>query len=215
MTEIKGWINELIINGLIREYIVEEKSYWIVTGWHKHQRIDKPTYRHPLPQSEFKKIEDNSMTIRRDIDDGTLRAPQPVNATSPTEWNGMEVNICEVETSLVDVFESNLLARSTHEIFKHWQTVLNHPKAKFDRKRQRPLKQALELGYSVADLKLAINGCKLTPYNMGKNESCQIYDDINLIFRDADHIDRFIRNAAITDITGDDSAMNNLMAGGI
>ena len=82
INEIKSWINELIIHGLIHEYIAEEKPYWIVTGWRKHQRIDKPTYRHPLPQSELKKIEDNSTNIRRGIDDVTSSAPQPVDDSS-------------------------------------------------------------------------------------------------------------------------------------
>ncbi|MFT4059801.1 MAG: hypothetical protein QM652_09650 [Legionella sp.] len=62
--EIKKWVNELIQNELIREYVIDGKSYWIVTGWKNHQRIDRPTYRYPLPQSELKKIEDNSTIIR-------------------------------------------------------------------------------------------------------------------------------------------------------
>ena len=31
--EIKRWIAELISNGLVREYAVESKTYWLVTGW--------------------------------------------------------------------------------------------------------------------------------------------------------------------------------------
>ncbi|MCX7119892.1 MAG: hypothetical protein NTZ86_08560, partial [Legionellales bacterium] len=65
--EIKQWINELINNELVREYTIDTKAYWIVTGWKKHQRIDKPTPRHPLPQSDLKKIEDNSTIIRGDL----------------------------------------------------------------------------------------------------------------------------------------------------
>src|SRR3990167_10707587 len=67
--EIKRWVSELIANDLLREYSVDDKSYWIVTGWEKHQRIDKPTYRHPLPLSALKKIEDTSSNIRRALDD--------------------------------------------------------------------------------------------------------------------------------------------------
>ena len=56
VAEIKAWVLELISNGLLRAYVVEEKSYWIVTGWKRHQKIDKPTYRYPLPLSELKEI---------------------------------------------------------------------------------------------------------------------------------------------------------------
>ena len=53
----------------------------------------------------------------------------------------------------------------------------------------------MKLGYSIDDLKLAINGCAVTPFNRGENERNQRYDDLELILRDASHIDRFIHNA--------------------
>ncbi len=197
--DIKKWITELIFNGLIREYIIEEKTYWIVTGWKQHQRIDRPTYRHPLPQSELKEIRDNSMSTRRHEGDNSSKILRVIDEASPTEWKGMEgigkeVNICEVETSPVHGSEPNLSA-NTQEIFNHWLSVMNHPRAKLDNKRRRRIAQALKLGFSVAELKQAIDGCSMTPHNMGKNEGNQIYDDISLIFRDAEHIERFINNA--------------------
>lgn len=213
--EIKQWINELINNSLIREYIVDAKAYWLVTGWKKHQRIDKPTYRHPLPQSDLKKIEDNSTTIRQDIDECSSMNTRLIDDNSSTEWKGMdrigrEKEIGEVETSPSNVSESNLLA-STQELFNYWQTKMNHPHAKFDANRKRKVAQALKL-YSVEDLKKAIDGCSLTPYNMGKNDGGHVYDDISLIFRDADHIERFMSNAEA--ITGHGAnSTDDLMAG--
>ena len=56
IAEVKQWIIELIQQGLLREYTVEEKSYWVVTGWKNHQKIDKPTYRYPYPQTELRII---------------------------------------------------------------------------------------------------------------------------------------------------------------
>jgi len=44
------WIDELIDNGLVIEYTVDGVDYWKVTGWKKHQRIDQPTFRYPLPE---------------------------------------------------------------------------------------------------------------------------------------------------------------------
>lgn len=46
--QVESCIKELISVGLIMEYEIENKRYWLVTGWH-HQRIEKPNYRHPLP----------------------------------------------------------------------------------------------------------------------------------------------------------------------
>lgn len=80
-------------------------------------------------------------------------------------------------------------------VFEHWQTVFNHPQAKLDDKRKRYIRQALKSGYTVIQLKQAIDGCSRTPHNIGQNDRGQVYDGIHVIFRDADQIDRFIRNA--------------------
>jgi 5-methylcytosine-specific restriction endonuclease McrA len=77
-------------------------------------------------------------------------------------------------------------------VFEHWRKVMNHPKAALDEKRKALINKNLKL-YSVDDLKLAIDGCSKTPFNMGLNDSNTRYDDLSLILRDADHIDRFIR----------------------
>ena len=176
---IKTSINELIKNGLIREYTVEGKSYWIVTGWGSHQRIDRPTYRYPTPESSLKTIVDNSTTTRRELIEASQSTLRIVDESSTTEWNGMDrngkdLNIGEVETSPCDISDSTLSA--SNQVFQHWQTVMNHPHAKLDKKRKGKIKQALKLGYSVADLKQAIDGCAKTPFNMGKNDNGQRYE---------------------------------------
>jgi hypothetical protein len=47
-TQIKSMITELVTSGLLEEYEVLGVRYWQVTGW-KHQKIDQPTFKHPLP----------------------------------------------------------------------------------------------------------------------------------------------------------------------
>lgn len=42
-------IVEMIEQGLVREYEVDGETYWIITGWAKHQYPWKPHYRYPLP----------------------------------------------------------------------------------------------------------------------------------------------------------------------
>jgi hypothetical protein len=179
-SQITEWVNELILHKLLHEYVVENKSYWIITGWKKHQRIDKPTYRHPPP-------------LNINIPELSLSTTRLVAETSPTEGKGMEGKGMEIITS-----ENNILFSSSHEVMEiyiHWQNTMQRPRAKLDAKRKSKITQALKLGYTVGELKEAIEGCKKTPFNMGKNEAGQRYDDIELILRDAMHIDRFISNA--------------------
>ncbi|HAU1183359.1 TPA: hypothetical protein JBI17_11530 [Legionella pneumophila] len=217
IAEIKSLVEELISNNLLIEYEVDGKNYWLVTGWKKHQKIDKPTYRHPLPLSSKSDlvqgaIGENSAITLGEIDNESTAPPRKV-ATKEKEKKINERNkICEVKTSPVEAIDTGS-SIFVQEIFKHWQTTMNHPKAKLDRKRQNIIKAALKLGYTPTELKEAINGCANTPHNMGKNDRNQIYDDISLIFRDADHIERFINNANEYSTWHGVQSTDDLMAG--
>ena len=200
--EIKHWVSELMHYGLIREYAVEDNLYWMVSGWSSHQKIDKPTYRYPLPQSDLMLVSrdskqlilvDDPMSIRQMVCDSSKNSSLVV-ATKEKKGKEKEKKkyIGEVKTSPLFLSESNLFACT--QIFQHWQAVMNHPKAKLDKKRQCKITQALQ-SYSILELKLAIDGCAKTPYNMGVNDKNQCYDDIELILRDASHIERFMSNA--------------------
>lgn len=79
-------------------------------------------------------------------------------------------------------------------IFNHWKNILNHPKAKLDDKRKKLIRSALKLGYTESELIQAITGCAKSPYHMGADgKNTTVYDDIELILRDAKHIDQFLK----------------------
>ena len=78
-------------------------------------------------------------------------------------------------------------------LFAYWQEIHNHKRAKLDLSRKKKIKARLKDGYSVEEIKMAIEGCKLSAHHMGKNENGTIYDDIELICRDSKHIDSFIK----------------------
>lgn len=60
--DIGAMVNELVSAGLLTEYEVDGQKYWLVTGW-KHQKIDKPSKKYPLPAS------DDSPRVRRKVAD--------------------------------------------------------------------------------------------------------------------------------------------------
>lgn len=99
--DIKKWIDELITNNLIREYVVDGQSYWIITGWKKHQRIEKPTYCHPLPQSELKKISDNLVTVPRALGDYSTTVPKPLDDNSTSSRRELDERSTMVMNILV------------------------------------------------------------------------------------------------------------------
>jgi uncharacterized phage protein (TIGR02220 family) len=79
--EIQTMVDELISADLLEQYTVTGKDYWLVTGWHKHQKIDRPTYRHPLPDGVTTPLE--STKPQRELDEGSAGAHPR---------NGMESN---------------------------------------------------------------------------------------------------------------------------
>lgn len=62
-------------------------------------------------------------------------------------------------------------------------------------KEWRLCKARMQEGYTVEELKLAIDGCHKTPHNLGHNEANQKYLGLALILRDASQVDRFMANA--------------------
>lgn len=77
-------------------------------------------------------------------------------------------------------------------VFDYWKQVMLHPKAIMDSKRKRAIEARLHDGYTVEQIKLAIDGCKASEFHQGANDRQQIYDDIELICRNASNLDKFI-----------------------
>lgn len=71
-TDVRRMLDELSSNSLIRYYTFENKDFLNVSGWH-HQKIDKPTYKHP--------------PFPGDCSDTTRRA---LGEASPPEGKGRE-----------------------------------------------------------------------------------------------------------------------------
>jgi hypothetical protein len=81
----------------------------------------------------------------------------------------------------------------TAELFEHWRRVMSHPKARLDRKRLARCEWALK-HYGLETAKLAIEGCARSDWHMGRDprSSGRRFDDLGLIFRDAEHVERFL-----------------------
>jgi len=76
-------------------------------------------------------------------------------------------------------------------VFSYWRQVAGHPTAKLDAKRKRAIAGRLKDGFSVEDLKRAIDGCKASDWHQGKNQGSKVYDDVELICRNASNVERF------------------------
>ena len=77
------------------------------------------------------------------------------------------------------------------EIFEHWKSSVNATGAKLDSTRKRIITSALKM-YSVDDLKLAATGISKSDFNMGRDPKAPGKRNcgINLVYRDAEHIEK-------------------------
>lgn len=48
-------------------------------------------------------------------------------------------------------------------------------------------------GYTEDDLKLAAFGCRYSRFHQGENDARKVFDSVELIYRNADKVDQFIR----------------------
>jgi hypothetical protein len=92
--------------------------------------------------------------------------------------------------TLMSSSKTNLTER-VNRIFEYWQQVMNKPRTSLDSKRRTKITGRCK-DYTDEQLFHAIDGCKLSPHNMGENDNNTKYNDIELICRDNPHVDRFI-----------------------
>lgn len=83
-------------------------------------------------------------------------------------------------------------SESITRVFEHWRTAHRHERAQLDDKRRKVIAKALK-DYAEADLCQAITGYLNSPHHMGDNESATVYDSLELMLRDAKHIDAGLR----------------------
>ena len=106
----------------------------------------------------------------------------------------------EKETHVENGEEKQVL-KAAPAVFAYWQEQLNHPTAKLTPKRLQKINARLAEGYSEADLCRAVDGCKASPFHMGQNEHCTVYDQLELICRDGEHIEQFMNYTTKGELT--------------
>jgi len=82
------------------------------------------------------------------------------------------------------------------EVFDHWVFVMKKTgSTKLTADRKKLITARLKEGYSVNDIKQAINGCSVTPHNMGINDRNTRYNGLEIICKNGANLERFIENA--------------------
>lgn len=85
-TEMQTMMNELIALKLVKTFTRDGETFWHIPSWRKHQKIDKPTYRYPIPPIDDassngtpqnsiprRELDESSSNGRRDLGHGMER----------------------------------------------------------------------------------------------------------------------------------------------
>lgn len=89
--DIDAMLKELDAAGLLTRYKADGDYYLLITGFTKHQKIDQPSYKYPLPDGKIPESparrRSNSDSVRRT--DGERSPPEGKGM----EWNGKEGSV--------------------------------------------------------------------------------------------------------------------------
>lgn len=94
------------------------------------------------------------------------------------------------------------------EVFDFWVSTFKKRVNAIDYKRRIAIGNAIFL-YGVDNCKDAIRGCTYSDFHMGRNASRKVYNEIELILRDAEHVERFISYLPDGNTVVEDSSNND------
>ena len=185
-------INEMSTLGLVsKQHRHDNRGYRRSTRYTLH--LDHDVKDHSKKSQRKKSQRRDFENQGQDYNTANVRNSDGNIIESSLEQTREQAYVREAKASPLSISETTQTA-NVLKVFQHWQNVMRHPRAQLDKKRKGKILEALKLGYEVEELKHAIDGCAKTPFNMGENDNNHLYDDIELILRDAGHIDRFIAN---------------------
>lgn len=187
---------------------VSAQHRYLIHDWHEHadEAVKKFLARNKLTFAIMSRHV--STRSRRSLDKSRLPLPLPEPLPLPLPEPLPEENNT-VALTVADPVPAAPAAR----VFDYWRRVMGHPLAVMDRKRER-LIQARLREYAVETLCRAIDGCRASAFHMGENDREQVYDGIELICRDAAHVERFLKPAASKKTLMDDPDVQAFLRAG-
>ena len=214
---LEQWRDELIEANKLIPYEADGKRYLYLKTFHQHEHPRNPQSPDlPLPawvKYQTREIHrkdsgrGGSYTVNEYIVDYALLCTNcNLTVTVPLAYgnrNATPVLSCPVQSlkPLSDAEPSDVVVEAgigfVREVFDYWREVMGHPDAKLKAgsKRARAIRARLKDGYTVEQLKQAVDGCRASPHHRGQNATGTVYDDLELICRDDVHVEQFMAKA--------------------
>jgi len=135
-----------------------------------------------------------SVTLQKEIENHGMnpaRQKQKNPAEPTNQYSIGDINIPLIKTTLSNPSTKAAPSAQVERVFEHWQSVMKKPLAKLDAKRKARIEWALKT-YGLTTSLEAIDGCQRSEWHMGANDRHREFNDLTLIFRDAEHTERFL-----------------------
>lgn len=193
--EATEMIEILVSEGRWLPYSHHGEGYFAIPHWHAWQSINRPSpSRLPAPSEDtIAAYEDTYGPIPRNRQDARrlIAGPRSAGLSGTAKLSRRAPAQDE-------------MAEKAWEVFCHWRDSLRevsekegrragHARARvWNDKRKKAVVARIREGYTVAQLKEAVDGCLLSPWHRGQNPNGATYEELELICRDATKVDQFI-----------------------
>lgn len=183
--EVEQHLVELRDTGHIRLYEVDGDCFYEIVAWEKHQAAAyrRGEAQHPLPPAGTPDACVAHDSARIDTQES---AGREVEGKGSGTGNREEEPSPSLALALVAVPSPDPVLA----VFEAWQESTGHRKAVLDDKRRKCIRRALQ-HYPLEDCVDAVRGWQHSPHHAGRNATRTVYDDLTLLLRDSEHIERF------------------------
>ena len=175
---------------VIRLYAVNGQSYGSIINWTKHQKIDHPSSPSvPGPDKEDHEQKQPVTESSRDTTDVLARTSRE------SRWSLAPDQDQDQDQDQDPTIVPRESARApVLAVFEHYR--IHHPAARvIGKKTETLLRARLSEGFTVDELKKAIDGNHRDPHCCGQNDRGKEYHDLELIVRDDSHVRKYIASA--------------------
>jgi hypothetical protein len=155
----------------------ERRTYLREAKRKERSSIKSETVNHSQPQS-------SQVEVEEDVE---------VEEEGTDNVNGL-ADFVRPEPDQSKPLESTQTTYAVAVVYQHWQAMMGKPKAKLTPERKRKVLARIKEGYTVDDLRAAVDGCKASDFHQGRDPKSdgKIWDDLELICRDGKHVEQFM-----------------------
>lgn len=168
-----------------------DHGYVALINWPKHQKIDKakdsmlpepPSFTKGAARMRTRRVARRTQTSRKsqiELDFSSTR--RELSTLDPDPDPDPDQRTPSLSTNVDPVIL----------VFEAWKTSTGrNGHTQLDEKRKRAIVQALKR-YPLHDVIDAVEGWRMVAHNRGENDRHRPYNELTLLLRDADHIERF------------------------